>query len=55
MRGISDVMKREHEEMRDNYRKIIEAQDEDTAERWGNQVGFEALRCHVAEATLTRG
>ncbi|KAL1952803.1 hypothetical protein VTO42DRAFT_4230 [Malbranchea cinnamomea] len=49
MAGISDVMKRDHRNIRDTYQRIIEAQDEDTATRWANQLTWELARYSVAE------
>ena len=38
MASISDVMKRDHQTIRNIYQNIVQAQDEDTAARWANQV-----------------
>ncbi|EAS33331.2 HHE domain-containing protein [Coccidioides immitis RS] len=49
MASISDVMRADQQQMRDHYQKIIEAQDDDTRKRWGNQFVWELARYAVAE------
>ncbi|KAI1908746.1 hypothetical protein LOZ61_005376 [Ophidiomyces ophidiicola] len=52
MSCISDVIKKDQQEMRNNYQHIIEAQDNETKERWGNQFVWELARYTVAEELI---
>nr|KAK2737366.1 hypothetical protein FQN57_007544 [Myotisia sp. PD_48] len=46
---ISDTMKADHRELRDNYMKILEAQDDDSKTAWGNMFTWNLARYTVAE------
>lgn len=49
MASITDVMKADHQELRDDYAKTINAADEDSMTRHGNKFTWDLARYTVAE------
>ncbi|KAF3491100.1 HHE domain-containing protein [Arthroderma uncinatum] len=49
MPSITDTMKADHQELRDDYNKIVNATDEDSMTRYGNKFTWDLARYAVAE------
>jgi hemerythrin superfamily protein len=49
MAGISDVIKRDHREIKEYYQNIVDANDDDTKTRWQNQFVWELARHSIGE------